>query len=100
MRVTSQPELPRARRHFEADEAAADDRRRGAGPEPAPQMVAIGEVAQRIGQFAAFDGQAARLGAGGDQQLVVGNGASILQHHGLRLAVDADGPGAAHEHAP
>ncbi len=60
-------------------------------------MVAIGEVAQRVGQLAAFDAELPGLGAGGDQQLVVRYGAAIGEHHGTRLAVDPDGARAAHQ---
>ncbi len=63
------------------------------GGQDAAQPFGVGEAAQVVhaGQAGAGDVQAARLGAGGQQQLVVGDQGAVAEADGLRLGVEADG---------
>ena len=66
--------LARRRRELAADPAGADDGDASAGVEPLAQHVAVGERAQVVDavEVGARDGNPPRLGAGRQQQLVVG----------------------------
>ena len=73
-RVTSSAALARGRRDLGADPARADDHHRAAAVDPLAQRVGVVERAQVVDavESAPGIGSAARLGAGGEQQAVVG----------------------------
>ena len=83
--------MPRTRRQLEADEAAADDGERPAGHQlrADPQRIVVSaEIGDPPGRLRGYR-QPARHRAGGEQQLVVGEGTAAGERDLLTRAVDA-----------
>ena len=85
-----QPELARRRRDLGADPAAADDDQPPARLQARGERVGVGHGAQVMdaGEVGARHAQAARLGAGGQQQALVGDALAAGQHDLERVHVD------------